>query len=553
MGYNPKNTSIMFDEEFYPTPLDVIKKMIAPFKSKRGYYDFSDRIILEPSSGKGDIVDYLTGKYVVNQEERYGNIHNEYSDELVDIGSIYCIEQDQNLRHILLDKGYRVISDDFLRYSGDYFFNLILMNPPFSNGDQHLLKAWNTLDSGDIVCLLNSETIQNPFSKRRKLILNLIDQYGSVEHIGNVFSTAERKTDVEVSIVRLHKPEKKSIFDFQFDSSEAEQNFDLDESILNNAPAIKDIIGNMLIQYEKIKEAYVEYVKLADLLNHYGKPLVAKKSKTKERGLPNVGMNIFSIASSSYTEGNNKKHGYNIFCEKIKKSMWHIVVDNLNNIASFDIKKYMTYDVKSKFIEFIEKESHMDFTRDNVWSLITMLHANKNTIMDQCIEQLFDEFTKYYKENRHYVEGWKTNDKWKVNRKIILPNAVRYGQHLNSYKLKDWGDEFQTAFDSIYYDIDKIMDYITGGRNEGELGLFESLDLHFKELGRIRTGDKFENTGESAYFKWKFFKKGTLHIEFKDEYLWQEFNIRACKGKNWLPENEYQEYQSKKKELALIG
>ena len=42
---------------------------------------------------------------------------------------------------------------------------------------------------------------------------------------------------------------------------------------------------------------------------------------------------------------------------------------------------------------------------------------------------------------------------------------------------------------------------------------------------------------DSEFFKFKIFKKGTLHIEFKDKYLYEQFNMTACKVKNWLPDN----------------
>ncbi len=32
-----------------------------------------------------------------------------------------------------------------------------------------------------------------------------------------------------------------------------------------------------------------------------------------------------------------------------------------------------------------------------------------------------------------------------------------------------------------------------------------------------------------------FTKKGTVHIEFKDQKLVDRFNIYACQHKNWLP------------------
>lgn len=40
---------------------------------------------------------------------------------------------------------------------------------------------------------------------------------------------------------------------------------------------------------------------------------------------------------------------------------------------------------------------------------------------------------------------------------------------------------------------------------------------------------------ETDYFYISIFKKGTIHIEFRDEEALRWFNIEACKRKGWLP------------------
>lgn len=39
---------------------------------------------------------------------------------------------------------------------------------------------------------------------------------------------------------------------------------------------------------------------------------------------------------------------------------------------------------------------------------------------------------------------------------------------------------------------------------------------------------------DSTFFKMRGFKKGTLHIDFKDLDLLAKFNQAAAKGKKWL-------------------
>jgi hypothetical protein len=83
----------------------------------------------------------------------------------------YCIEKDKQLQEMLIGKKYQVIDNDFLAYEPDMIFDYIIMNPPFSNGEKHFLKAWGIARNTEIVCLLNAENINNPYSESRKLII----------------------------------------------------------------------------------------------------------------------------------------------------------------------------------------------------------------------------------------------------------------------------------------------------------------------------------------------------------------------------------------------
>ena len=115
----------MFNNEFYPTPKWLIKKMLDEINIEKVQY------ILEPSAGKGDIIDEIKEKY----EHCYSY---RYSKPEVDIDAI---EIDKNLRLLLKGKEYKVVFDDFLNFNTYKKYDLIVMNPPFSNGDRHLLKA----------------------------------------------------------------------------------------------------------------------------------------------------------------------------------------------------------------------------------------------------------------------------------------------------------------------------------------------------------------------------------------------------------------------------
>ena len=145
----------MTDElkNFYPTPKNLIKKMVSKIVKIR------EISILEPSAGRGDIIEYIQN----NQKEIFC-----YRTELKEID---CIEKNENLQRILTGKNFRLIADDFLIFDTYKSYDLIIMNPPFENGDKHLLKAISLFEKsggGQIICLLNAETLKNPYSVYRK-------------------------------------------------------------------------------------------------------------------------------------------------------------------------------------------------------------------------------------------------------------------------------------------------------------------------------------------------------------------------------------------------
>ncbi|PJC58181.1 MAG: hypothetical protein CO025_09935, partial [Ignavibacteria bacterium CG_4_9_14_0_2_um_filter_37_13] len=54
----------------------------------------------------------------------------------------------------------------------------------------------------------------------------------------------------------------------------------------------------------------------------------------------------------------------------------------------------------------------------------------------------------------------------------------------------------------------------------------------------------------AEFFSMRCYKKGTLHLEFRDESLWHEFNMRACANKKWLPEAEEKIWKAKKENAS---
>lgn len=476
----------MFNEGFYPTPDRVIDMMVKPYTTER--FRLATRYILEPSAGKGNILDRLK------------TMHN------ADPKRLYACEIEPELRMILTGKNYPVIEHDFLRYSDRTRIDLVVMNPPFRDGAKHLLKAWEVLPAGDIVCLLNRETLDNAYTDERKLVNRLIDMFGSKEEIGQAFTDAERKTAVECVIVRLNKPpkEESNPFDeahgFEFDSPVQEETF------ASNPLAHTNILETLVMQYNMAAAALVERHKYDQRYAFYIKGIV--KSSYKE----------VDPQKEATTEALNDK------LTGLKMQFWNYVFEKTK------LGQVMTSNFREDFQKFTLETSRLAFSEDNIRSVLQMFFENRGEIMQRCIVEVFDKATKYHEKNVVHTEGWKTNKSWKIAKKIIMPYGVR-----NDYS---WSTPYDHRKD-FYNDMDKALCFITGRKYEDQyqkdatfVAIMRAMEDRCKLINNREVD--YDAPFDSEYFTIRMYKKGTVHLTFRDLTLLAKFNQAAAKGKNWV-------------------
>ncbi|MDF4192092.1 hypothetical protein PV939_11810, partial [Ligilactobacillus salivarius] len=118
------------------------------------------------------------------------------------------IEQDENLRYLIIGKDYREIADDSLTYNTYKKYDSIFMQAFNANGIKQVLQEIELIEkqqrSGQIVCLLNAETLKNPYSNDRKFRIRKLEEINAeVEYIQNAFSNSERNTEVETALIYI--------------------------------------------------------------------------------------------------------------------------------------------------------------------------------------------------------------------------------------------------------------------------------------------------------------------------------------------------------------
>lgn len=512
------------NKDLYPTPENIINKMLDGL-------DFNYiQSILEPSAGKGNIVEELKKK---EHKDRWGSQKYHFD--------IDCIESDQNLQHILKGKNFRVVHNDFLIYDTMKEYDLIIMNPPFSNGCKHLLKALELQErnGGAIICLLNAETLNNLCSNERIALKRKLDDYNaSIEYIQDAFIDAERKTSVEIALVKVKLPEVKRnsfILDGLRQAQEQREIEDTESTEIIENDFFKAIVN----QYNLEVQAGI------DLIREYNamKPFILSQfGKDEETGKTiQTGGCMLSLDLATNRDKYRNKLSVNGYIREVRGKYWSALFENPKFTGQ------LTNNLQTEFYNKVEELKDYDFSLYNIYQIKIDMQKSVVRGIEDTILSLFEELGNkyhYYDEtskNIHYYNGWKTNKSWMINKKVIIPLS---GWRDVGYS---WCKYNPARYDVIskLQDIEKCFNYLDGGLTEA-VNLEESLKFaeEFVETKNIQL----------KYFTITFYKKGTCHITFNNEELLKKFNIFGSQHKGWLPptygRKKYSDMTAEEKEVV---
>lgn len=474
----------MFTQDFYPTPANVIEMMAAGL-------DLHGMTALEPSAGKGDIIDYLKSRGA----------------------SVVACELHPDLASIAMKKA-SFLKRDFFQVTSEEVSHIdyIIMNPPFSNADKHIKHAWDIAPSGcHIVALCNISTVKNRSYKLREELGEIIDKNGGWENIGDAFSTAERTTYVDVALVNLYKPRngESEFADYFFDMTEEQ------EDVIN---------GSGITKHDEIREIvnrYVGAVKMFDSVMDASRSingLIAPISS-------GLGISFGAHSNDRHISSNMSRDD---FKKALQKSAWKSVFDKMN------MAKYVTGSVMSDINKFVERQQQIPFTMTNIYKMIEVIVGTHSGRMDRVLVEVFDRICSLSADNSEAGEKWKTNSSYKINRRFINTWVCEY----DSRWPKAHVDVRYNASDGLINDVVKALCHITG-RSYDEV-MRPDYKVEYSGIqNSLATFFRYNHTPWGEWVDWnelfrvRGYKKGTMHFEFRDEEVWLEFNRRVAKIKGW--------------------
>ncbi|MBQ6164756.1 MAG: DUF4942 domain-containing protein [Clostridia bacterium] len=530
------------DVGFYPTPSDLVDKMLDLIDWDKSF------TILEPSAGKGNIVDAIQRKAYLRRYSRYGDKSGvsvdcieidpdlrgileykygggqatELRDRIRSLDSV-CNEYDgsengrqlkalRNEEHILESTPVVVVYDDFLTFTTYKRYDVIVMNPPFANGDEHLIHALTLLrHGGKVICLLNAETIRNPYTNRRKALIAKLDKYeAKIRYIQNAFRYSERNTDVEIAMVEVDIPQKEEtsfIFEGLKKAQEAKT-----ESAGPQELTSGDFLEQIVQQFNFEVNGTIRLIREYEAIKPY-------MLSSFEEGCKDA---ILTLSLSKDERNYFQVCDVNKYLKIVRMKYWRALFKNKQFTGA------LTENLLEKYMNMLDSMGDYDFTMFNIRAFQQKMMSELVQGVGETILALFDKLSEahsWYPEcgtNIHYFNGWATNKAHMINtKKVIIPT---YGCY-SSYSWES-GKLNESAACKALSDLEKVFNYLDNGETSGP-------DL--REQVKAYAAAGITKKIPLKYFFATFYKKGTCHIEWRVPELVEKLNIYGCQRKNWLP------------------
>ncbi len=474
--------------QFYPTPA-----MLA-IKAWHMFDKGAIRRVLEPSAGRGDLLEPL------KERTRYSRV------------TVDTIELNIAHHPTLREKGYRVVDTDFLNFQSPVGYSHIILNPPFHAGVDHVLHAWDILRDGQIVAILNAETINNPHTEKRKQLVRLIEQFGRVEYVESAFQDPDtlRKTDVRVALVHLKKTTA-----IEFDVTAFLSKDDRDGDMAINPPQElalpNSTIKNTVRAFGAAVKAMEKAVYAEAEATYYARMIEVKPTENAPSDEDRPSLTQGRIKFSDVADTIAERY------DALKEHAWRKV------LASADFTSRFSRKVRSDIQQQIDQLIQMEFTVENIYALLGGLIESKTELDYQMLEDIFDQITRYHSDNVHFYRGWKSNDEHKLGCKIrakrfILPHMKNYSGDGIDYRAKETLTDIDRAF--------ALMD----GKTEPDFGMVDVIDQYKSDLlaaKRLR----------SDYFDIRFYKGiGTVHFFPRRKDLVERLNRVVGRRRQWIPD-----------------
>ena len=170
-------------------------------------------------------------------------------------------------------------------------------------------------------------------------------------------------------MVHLHKKREEPKFSFEVGSDEEGTAVFSDGSRFESEVATRDTVGNLVAQYGRCRELFVQIAHLAQELAHYAGPLGTDGGET-------VGETLKELMRQKPTR-RAQEDAYNRFVRSLKKSAWREV------LRLTDVRNLASHGVQKEIDRLLESNERMAFSPEHFSNISNSQHRKRSLSLPQ--------------------------------------------------------------------------------------------------------------------------------------------------------------------------
>ena len=511
------------DYQYYPTGEKTAALMWAKFKRPI-------RHVCDPSAGKGHLIRHAKEGFPGLDESdipwladvqdvdvpngRFGATRlREYArQKFADLPEVSAIEIDVAHHSSLKELGVKVLGYDFLETSSLATVSHLILNPPFAEGCAHVLHGWDCLHDGEVVAIVNAQTLRNPYTQERRRLVELIERHGSFEYLTDQFvDDVARKTSVEIALIYLEKVPQKYLDvnallgDLRRgDNEHRELDPEISSALALPGNFISDTYARFELAVGAARNASEQGAIAATTEAALGLTLAEMQAK-------GVGSEFREMVGSVRSAANEDfKRRYDV----LKKKAWSQIIRSslLNDKLSNQARRKVEASAQDIY--------ELEFTVANVHGFLAGVMQSLGDVYQQMLVDMFDSIIGRSSDNVVFYRSYKSNEKHRIGMRLrrsrfILPRfRMGFGGSL------DYEDERFLA------DIDRCWGVLNGINGHYD-GLVEAV-----KKNDLRSSDRYQ----SRFFSFRYYKgTQTIHFYPNDSEVMEKMNRFVGKLRRWLP------------------
>jgi hypothetical protein len=185
---------------------------------------------------------------------------------------------------------------------------------------------------------------------------------------------------------------------------------------------------------------------------------------------------------------------------RVRHDVWSAIIDRL------EVRRMMSVARAKELSRQLEKHELPEITLQSASELLHGFQSNLSTMLEEAVEEVFNWL-------RPRASKYKTNSEYEVPRKVVLTSVVEpWNKIWSSWRVNYHREAELTALENVFSALD---------------GNGQITKTHYSAISNAIRAEGFDGVGETPYFRFKTYKNGNMHLEFRRLDLLARFNAIA--------------------------